>query len=87
MTRQTVTNLTTPIGDVLASMGRDGVLLEAKGHEPVAVLPLDDDLIDYLLERSPRLIAECQRIRREMDAGDFVTHDEILRLLESPANQ
>ena len=81
MTRQIVTNLDTPIGDVLASMGHQGVLLEAKGHEPVAVLPFDDDLIDYLLERSPRLIAECQRIRREMDSGDFVTHDEVRELL------
>lgn len=81
MTRQTVANLDTPIGDVLASMGQEGVLLEAKGHEPVAVLPLDDDLIDYLLERSPRLMAECQRIRHEMDAGDFVTHDEVRKLL------
>ncbi len=81
MTRQVVTNLETPIGDVLAAMGREGVLLETKDHEPVAVLLLDDDLIDYLLERSPRLTAECQRIRREMDAGDFVTHDEVRKLL------
>ena len=87
MTRQTVTNLMMPIGEVLAAMGSDGVLLDAAGHDPVVVLPLDDDLVDYLLERNPRLSAECQRIRREMDAGDFVTRDEVLRLLESPANQ
>ena len=43
MTRQTVTNLMTPIGDVLAAMGTDGVLLDTVGHDPVAVLPLDDE--------------------------------------------
>ena len=82
MTRQTMTNLMTPIRDVLAAMGEDGVLLEVAGHEPVAVLPLSDDLIDFLLERSPRLIAECQRLREEIEAGNYVTHEEVLRLLE-----
>ncbi len=32
------------------------------GHEPDVINPLDEDLIDDLLERSPRLIAGCQRI-------------------------
>lgn len=82
MTRQMVTNLMTPIGDVLAAVGREGVLLDATGYETVAVLPLNDDLLDYLLEHSPKLIAECQRLREEMEAGHYVTHDEVLRLLE-----
>ena len=86
MTRQTVTNLMTPIGEVLAAMGADGVLLDAAGHEPVAVLPLDDELIDYLVERSPRLVAECRRLRKEMDAGDFVTHEEVMRLATPAGN-
>ncbi len=86
MTRQTVTNLMTPIGDVLAAMGSDGVLLDSVGHETVAVLPLDDDLIDFLMERSPKLIAECQRLRREMEAGDFVTHAEVMRLVTPVGN-
>ena len=86
MTRQTVTNLMTPIGEVLATMGTDGVLLDAVGHDPVAVLPLDDELIDYLVERSPRLIAECRRLRQEMDAGDFVTHEEVMRLTTPSGN-
>ncbi len=86
MTRQTVTNLMTPIGDVLAAMGTDGVLLDTVGHDPVAVLPLDDELIDYLVERSPRMIAECRRLRREMEAGDFVTHEEVMRLATPTGN-
>ena len=86
MTRQTVTNLMTPIGDVLAAMGTDGVLLDTVGPDPVAVLPLDDELIDYLVERSPRMIAECRRLRREMEAGDFVTHEEVMRLATPTGN-
>ncbi len=82
MTRQTVTNLMTPIGDVLAAVGRDGVLLDAAGHETVAVLPLNDELMDYLLEHSPKLIAECKRLREELEAGQYVTHEEVMRLLE-----
>lgn len=81
ITRRIVTKLKTPIGDVLASMGHDGVLLDAKRHNSVAVLSLDDDLVDYLLECSPSLIAESQKNRREMDAGDFVIHDEVRELL------
>lgn len=86
MTRQTVTNLMTPIGEVLAAMGSDGVLLDTAGHETVAVLPLDDELIDYLVERSPRLIAECRRLRKEVDAGNFVSHEEVMRLATPAGN-
>lgn len=86
MTRQRVTNLMTPIGDVLAAMGSDGLLLDSVGHETVAVLPLDDDLIDFLTERSPKLIAECQRLRQEIEAGDFVTHEEVMRLITPSGN-
>ena len=55
-------------------------------HELAAVLPLDDDLLDYLLERSLSLIAECQRLRQELAAGDFVTHEEVIRLATPAGN-
>ncbi|MCY3020407.1 MAG: hypothetical protein NTW87_15415 [Planctomycetota bacterium] len=45
-----------------------------------AVLPLDDDLLDYLLERNPRFQAECERVFREMKAGRFKTHAEVKKL-------
>ena len=38
--------------------------------------------MDYLLEHRPKLIAECQRLRKEMEAGQYVTHEEVMRLLE-----
>ncbi len=86
MTRKTVTNMKTPIGEVVAGMGREGILLRTAGHEPIAMLPLDDDLLDYLLERSPRLIAECRRLREELEAGDYVTHEEVMRLATPDGN-
>jgi hypothetical protein len=47
-----------------------------------AVNPLDDDLLDYLLERNPALIKQCQRIRRQMKRRAFRSHDEVKRLLK-----
>jgi hypothetical protein len=45
------------------------------------VIPLDDDLIDFLIERSPKLRAECRQIREHMDDGVFQTHEEVSRQL------
>ncbi len=45
------------------------------------MLPLDDDLIDYLIERNPAFRARCREIRGRMDSGQFQTHDEVRRRL------
>jgi hypothetical protein len=45
------------------------------------LLPLDDDLIDFLIERSPTFRDRCREIRRRMDSGRFQTHDEVRRRL------
>jgi hypothetical protein len=45
------------------------------------VIPLDDDLIDYLIERNPTFRADCREIRGRMDAGQSQTHDEVRRQL------
>jgi hypothetical protein len=37
--------------------------------------------LNLLLETSPRLIAECARIRREMRAGKYYAHEEVKRIL------
>lgn len=71
----------TPIGDVLEAAEIGGVLLESSDRKRFAVLPLDDDLIDYLLERDPRFIDECRRIREEMRSGRFHSHDEVKQIL------
>ncbi len=53
-------------------------MAEKKGY---LLLPLDDDLIDCLLERSPKLIKECRQIRARMAAGQFVRHEEVKKRL------
>jgi hypothetical protein len=63
------------------SMGSDGALLKASGGGQFALMPLSDDLIDFLLEHNPKLIAECDRIRQQMRAGRFKSHAEVKKLL------
>jgi len=83
MTIHLLKDLQTPIGDVLKVVGPDGVLLGSNGNPEFALMPLDDDLIDFLIERNPKLIEECRQIRQRMDAGHFRTHDEVKKLLQS----
>jgi threonyl-tRNA synthetase len=75
-----ITDLQRPIGDLLKEAGGDGFLVEAGDRTQYAIIPLDDDLVDYLLERSPKLIKECKRIRAEMKRGKFKTHEEVKRM-------
>lgn len=83
MTGQHVTDLKTPIGEILQAAGPDGVLLETEGPNRYALIPLDDDLIDYLIERSPKFIEVCRQVRERMRAGRFHTHDVVKKLLLS----
>src|SRR5262245_41148820 len=43
-----------------------------RGYREFSVF--DDKLIDYFLERSPKLIKEYRQIRARIAAGRFVTH-------------
>ncbi|MBI4601596.1 MAG: hypothetical protein HY721_06510 [Planctomycetes bacterium] len=79
-----VSDPNTPIGEVLKAAGTGGVLVESGSKVRYAVLPLDDDLLDFLLEHNPRFIAECAEIRARMRNGRFKTHDEVRRLLGRP---
>ena len=81
MTQQPITDLNTPIGDVLRAAGTIGVLLEPAGQPRYAVLPLDDDLVDYLIERSPRFMEICRDVRQRMRAGRFQTHEQVKELI------
>ena len=66
-------------------------LLDEASHEPLilqteagndfAVLPMDEDVMDLLLERSPRLIKECQQIRERMKKGFYLTHESLFEAL------
>ncbi len=77
MTVQPVSDPSLPIGELLKTAGSEGVLLESEDRGRYALLPLDDDLIDFLIERSPTFRAHCREIRRRMDSGQFKTHDEV----------
>ena len=81
MTVQQVTDPRTPIGDVLSAADSGGVLIKAQDKEAYALLRLDDDLIDHLLEHDPRFARECEQIRQRMRAGRFRTHEQVKRLL------
>ena len=81
MTLRHVKDLKTPIGDLLKGAAADGVLVDTKNQKQFAMIPLDDDLIDYLIERNPRFIKECKKIREKMKAGQFRTHEEVKRIL------
>ena len=86
MTIRHITNLKTPIGDFLKEAATKGVVLDTKNHKQIAMIPLDDDLIDFLLERSPKLIKECQKIRAEMKRGKYTTHEEVKRMFAKDIN-
>jgi hypothetical protein len=78
---QPVSNPDTPIGEILKAAGTEGVLLESEGQGSFALIPLDDDLIDFLVERNPRFRADCHEIRGRMQARQSQTHEDVRRQL------
>jgi hypothetical protein len=83
MTIQSVSDLSAAIGDILDDAGVDGVVLETKDQGRYVVIPLDDDLLDYLVARSPKFIESCKRIRERMRSGQFHSHEDVKKLLEA----
>jgi hypothetical protein len=81
MSIQPVSDPKTPIGEILKSAGSEGLVLETEDRERYALLPLDEDVIDLLLERSPKFRADCLEIRQRMDSGQFITHEDVKRQL------
>jgi hypothetical protein len=81
MTVQPVNDPKTPIGEILKAVGSEGILLESADRGRYALIPLDNDVIDFLIERDPTFIARCREIRERMDAGQFQTHEEVRRQL------
>jgi len=69
------------LGAILKSIGAKGGFLELPGKKGYVLLPLNDELIDYLLERSPKLLKECRQIRERMAAGQFVRHEQVRKRL------
>jgi hypothetical protein len=81
ITTHPVSDLNWPIGEVLKEAGSKGVVLESEGQGRYALLPLDDDVIDLLIERSPRFRADCQEIRQRMEGGRFQSHEDVRKQL------
>ena len=81
MTFQPIPNLSTPIGQVLEAAGSEGIVLESKDQGRYAILPLDDEVIDLLIERSPRFRDQCREIRGRMDSGQFQAHEDVKKEL------
>ncbi len=63
MTVQPISDPKTPIGEILKAAGSEGMLLDSEGQGRYALIPLDDELIDYLIERSPKFRADCREVR------------------------
>jgi hypothetical protein len=81
MTVHPVNNPNTPIGEILKAAGSEGIVVESEDQVSYAVIPLDDDVLDLLIERNPKFRARYREIRGQMDAGEFRTHDEVKREL------
>jgi len=83
MTLRRLNNPSSPIGTVLDAVDDEGgILLEHEGRRTYALMPLNDDLLDYLLEHNPKLIKKSARIRRRMKYGAFHTHEQVKRMLK-----
>ncbi len=81
MTVQPISDLNTPIGQIIKAAGSEGIVLESEGQGRYALLPLDDDVIDLLIERSPMFRDHCQEVRERMNSGQFHSHEEVRRKL------
>jgi hypothetical protein len=80
MTIQRLKDMQTPIGAILEAAGAEGVVLETDNQQRYAVVPLDGDMLDYLLERSPKFIEACRDIQGRMRAGNSQTHESAKKL-------
>jgi hypothetical protein len=81
MKTKQVRDLNVSLGAILKSLGSKGGLLDIPGKKGYLLLPFDDELLDTVLERSPKLIKECRRLRARMAAGQFVKHSELKKRL------
>jgi hypothetical protein len=72
----------TSVTALLSKAREEPLILQAEGTGDFAVLPLDDEVIDLLLERSPTLLEECSQIRERMKQGKYFTHEQMLKALD-----
>lgn len=81
MTLRPFKDMNKTVEELVKAAGSDGLLVGLADEPQYVVFPLDDDFLDYLIERNPRFIEECGRIRERMNAGEHKTHDEVKSML------
>ena len=67
MTTQSVSDPNTPIGEILKAAGSEGIVLESEDLGHYALLPLDDDVIDLLIEQQSQVPRRLSRDPRAHD--------------------
>ena len=65
------------IGELIDQAREGPLVFETEGEGSFVLLPVDDELLDLLLERSPRLIEKCRQIRERMAQGEYWTHEQV----------
>lgn len=68
------------IEELIDQARAEPLIFETRGNENFVLLPVDDELLDFLLERSPRLIEKCRQIRERMDQGEYTTHEQVVAM-------
>jgi hypothetical protein len=68
------------IGELIDQARDEPLIFETEDAGNFVLLPIDDELLDLLLERSPRLIEKCRQIRERMDQGEYWTHEQVLEM-------
>jgi hypothetical protein len=68
------------IGELIDQARDEPLIFETDGQENFVLLPMDNELIDLLLERSPRLIEKCRKIRERVEQGEFWTHEQVMEM-------
>ena len=68
------------IGELIDQAQEEPLVFKTEGEGSFVLLPVDDELLDLLLERSPRLIEKCRQIRERMEQGEYWTHEQVMEM-------
>lgn len=70
------------IGELIDQAREEPLVFETESEGSFVLLPVDDELLDLLLERSPRLIEKCRQIRERMEQGEYWTHEQVMEMFQ-----
>jgi hypothetical protein len=68
------------IVSLLDRASREPLILRTENSGDFALLPVDDEVLDLLLERNPIFIQECREIQKRMEQGDYVTYEAAVEM-------